>query len=30
LRLEEVQLEGKRRMSATDFLRGFSSQTLDF
>jgi methionyl-tRNA formyltransferase len=30
LRLEEVQLEGKRRMSAADFLRGFSSQTLDF
>jgi methionyl-tRNA formyltransferase len=30
LRLEEVQLAGKRRMSATDFLRGFSSQTLDF
>jgi len=25
LRLEEVQLEGKRRMSATDFWRGFSS-----
>ena len=25
LRLEEVQLEGKRRMSAADFLRGFSS-----
>jgi methionyl-tRNA formyltransferase len=25
LRIEEVQLEGKRRMSATDFLRGFSS-----
>ena len=24
LRLEEVQLEGKRRMSAADFLRGFS------
>ena len=30
LRLEEVQLEGKRRMSAADFLRGFSSPTLDF
>jgi methionyl-tRNA formyltransferase len=25
LRLEEVQLEGKRRMGAADFLRGFSS-----
>ncbi len=25
LRLEEVQLEGKRRMSAADFFRGFSS-----
>jgi methionyl-tRNA formyltransferase len=25
LRLDEVQLEGKRRMSAADFLRGFSS-----
>ena len=25
LRLEEVQLEGKRRMSAANFLRGFSS-----
>jgi methionyl-tRNA formyltransferase len=25
LRLEEVQLEGKRRMSAPEFLRGFSS-----
>ena len=30
LRLEEVQLEGKRRMSAADFLRGFSSPTFDF
>jgi methionyl-tRNA formyltransferase len=25
LRLEEVQLEGRRRMSAAEFLRGFSS-----
>ena len=25
LRLEEVQLEGKRRMSAAEFLRGYST-----
>ena len=30
LRLEEVQLEGKRRMGATEFLRGFSSPILHF
>ena len=30
LQLEEVQLEGKRRMSAADFLRGFSSPSLHF
>ncbi|MGH8095559.1 MAG: methionyl-tRNA formyltransferase [Chthoniobacterales bacterium] len=30
LRLEEVQLEGKRRMNTTDFLRGFSSPKLHF
>ncbi|HEY2712577.1 MAG TPA: methionyl-tRNA formyltransferase [Chthoniobacterales bacterium] len=30
LRLEEVQLEGRRRMSAADFLRGFSSPNLHF
>jgi methionyl-tRNA formyltransferase len=30
LRLDEVQLEGKRRMSAADFLRGFSSPRLHF
>ena len=30
LRLEEVQLEGKRRMPAPEFLRGFSSQSLHF
>jgi methionyl-tRNA formyltransferase len=30
LQLEEVQLEGKRRMSAADFLRGFSSPNLHF
>jgi methionyl-tRNA formyltransferase len=30
LRLEEVQLEGKRRMSAAEFFRGFSSPTLHF
>jgi methionyl-tRNA formyltransferase len=30
LRLDEVQLEGKRRMSAADFFRGFSSPTLHF
>ncbi|MEO5717216.1 MAG: methionyl-tRNA formyltransferase [Chthoniobacterales bacterium] len=30
LRLEEVQLEGKRRMSAADFFRGFSSPRLLF
>ncbi len=30
LRLEEVQLEGKRRMPAAEFLRGFSSPRLDF
>ena len=30
LRLEEVQLEGKRRMTASEFLRGFSSPRLDF
>jgi methionyl-tRNA formyltransferase len=30
LRLEEVQLEGKRRMSAAEFLRGFSSPSLHF
>ena len=30
LRLEEVQLEGKRRMPAAEFLRGFSSPTAFF
>src|SRR5262249_46951601 len=30
LEIEEVQLEGKRRMSAADFLRGFSSPRLHF
>ena len=30
LRLEEVQLEGKRRMSAPEFLRGFSSPRIQF
>ena len=30
LRLEEVQLEGKRRMKASEFLRGFSSPRLHF
>jgi methionyl-tRNA formyltransferase len=30
LRLDEVQLEGKRRMSAVEFLRGFSSPRLHF
>ena len=30
LRLEEVQLEGKRRMKAGEFLRGFSSPRLHF
>ncbi|MBA3961495.1 MAG: methionyl-tRNA formyltransferase [Chthoniobacterales bacterium] len=30
LRLEEVQLEGKRRLSAPEFFRGFSSPTLHF
>lgn len=30
LRLEEVQLEGKRRMRAADFLRGFSSPRIHF
>ena len=30
LRLDEVQLEGKRRMSAAEFLRGFSSPTPHF
>jgi methionyl-tRNA formyltransferase len=30
LRLEEVQLEGKRRMRADEFLRGFSSPRLHF
>ena len=30
LRLDEVQLEGKRRMRAADFLRGFSSPRLHF
>lgn len=30
LRLEEVQLEGKRRLSAAEFLRGFSSPTAFF
>jgi methionyl-tRNA formyltransferase len=30
LRLEEVQLEGKRRMAAADFLRGFSSPSAFF
>ncbi len=30
LRLDEVQLEGKRRMKAADFLRGFSSPRLHF
>ncbi len=30
LQLEEVQLEGKRRMSAADFFRGFSSPSLHF
>ncbi|HEY2802134.1 MAG TPA: methionyl-tRNA formyltransferase [Chthoniobacterales bacterium] len=30
LRLDEVQLEGKRRMSAAEFFRGFSSPTVHF
>jgi methionyl-tRNA formyltransferase len=30
LRLEEVQLEGKRRMNATEFLRGFFSPRIHF
>ena len=30
LRLDEVQLEGKRRMGAAEFLRGFSSPILHF
>jgi methionyl-tRNA formyltransferase len=30
LRLDEVQLEGRRRMSAADFLRGFSSPNFHF
>jgi methionyl-tRNA formyltransferase len=30
LRLDEVQLEGKRRMSAVDFFRGFSSPRVHF
>ncbi|MEO6871568.1 MAG: methionyl-tRNA formyltransferase [Chthoniobacterales bacterium] len=30
LRLEEVQLEGKRRMPASEFFRGFSSPSLRF
>jgi methionyl-tRNA formyltransferase len=30
VQLKEVQLEGKRRMSASDFLRGFSSPSLHF
>jgi methionyl-tRNA formyltransferase len=30
LRLDEVQLEGKRRMSGAEFLRGFSSPMLHF
>ena len=30
LRLEQVQLEGKRRLSAAEFLRGFSSPRLVF
>jgi len=30
LRVEEVQLEGKRRLRTPDFLRGFSSPTLHF
>ena len=30
LRLEEVQLEGRRRMGASEFFRGFSSPTLHF
>ncbi|MDQ3197746.1 MAG: methionyl-tRNA formyltransferase [Verrucomicrobiota bacterium] len=30
LRLDEVQLEGKRRLKAADFLRGFSSPRLHF
>ena len=30
LRLDEVQLEGKRRMRATEFLRGFSSPITHF
>ena len=30
LRLDEVQLEGKRRMRAAEFLRGFSSPSLHF
>ncbi|CAN5365207.1 methionyl-tRNA formyltransferase [soil metagenome] len=30
LRLDKVQLEGKRRMSVADFLRGFSSPRLHF
>ena len=30
LRLDEVQLEGKRRLPAPEFLRGFSSPILHF
>ena len=30
LRVDEVQLEGRRRMSTADFLRGFSSPNLHF
>ena len=30
LRLEEVLLEGKRRMPASEFFRGFSSPSLHF
>ena len=30
LRLDEVQLEGKRRLPAAEFLRGFSSPILHF
>lgn len=30
LRLDEVQLEGKRRMPAADFVRGFASQRMHF
>ena len=30
LRLDEVQLEGKRRMTAAEFFRGFSSSSIEF